>query len=1340
MRSLTPLGVHISSLEQFGSSSQAGNIAINPEDGTVYVTVERSSDDGGIEIDILQISTDNSEPEVIASFTSPVLAPFPKPAHRGETLDLHFLPDDRSLVILLAGGDIATLALEGEDGGVAPVEVVGSVDSGIKAAAWAPDDEQIVLMTGEDNLVCMTRHFDVIHEEPLRSDDFGEDKFINVGWGSRQTQFHGSLGKAAAKQPINSSQSLSHPTDSGLPYITFRGDASYFAISSLDPYSDGESARRQIRIYSRDSNTGFVPKLSATSENLPGLEGNLSWRPTGNLISTLIRYGYPGGGEGREGKWDIAMLERNGLRHGGFELREDKQTWKDGKVKGLQWNSDSEVLAIWIERSDKDVVQLWSMKNYHYYLKQELFSHDSTSPRFKGFKWHPEDPLSIYLYGEDFVQARAFVWDTYTARLPMPHDTASVAVVDGQKLLITPFRTQNTPPPMSSYHLDLPSVPIHVSLSDTTDSLAVLFSDGLVQVWDLNTRLPDPKSGSRLRGGGKVAEPKLRYSTNLRAEGKRLVKQLAFGPNGKVAVLSWAEKEGSIGCQVNVVDEKEETEVENLEGDIERLLWTGEGELLVLTAEGQLTSGKSSFIIHILSCSHVDIVCVVASDHPVDVTLGPHPTALSYSASSDLIFALSPNSKLHLAALSPSSPISTPIASNVNSYTLTPDFLIYTTTSQTSHYAPLPTLKRLAHGDDLFPHEMVWDERRVERGSLIVTACESSMSLVLQMPRGNLETVYPRALVLAVVKQDVLSGNYRNAFLQCRKHRLDLNVLYDLDPAQFMKYLKDFVEQVPEVDYLNLFVSSLNSADSARVLYGDHSKDPSSSSSKLIDKVNSLCDSLRSILEQRGVEQYVETILTTHVCKQPADYESGLKVLLTLQADHPEIVEDAIKYIIFLSDVNRLYDVALGMYNFQLVLMIAQYSQKDPKEYLPFLRELRALDKWDQRFMIDDHLARRESALRNLKQCGPERFEEASSYLSRYELYDEAFVLYADEPEHLQVIHDLYGDYLYDRRDFTDAAISYILAKKEEKALKAYEKAHAWRELFTLAKKLGVSKDDTIQICERVTDHLSSRGRHLEASQVFIEHASDVDSAVDVLCRGTEFSEAYRLTSLHDRSDLIESMIHPGLEEAHEALMETFEEMEGQLDKEVNRLKDLRRIRENDPESFFIVDTEPAIEGVDVATNATTAVTGFTRYTVAPTTVFSQTTKMTGQTAKSKKSRKRATGRKGTVDEYEYLVASIGRLVVRVDDKSNEATSLLRHLRLATSDHIELSKSLQTTIIAFREKLNQSIEFAWEGREDILKEVVESGGAGLEEGLDKSLALVRPVVGGWKGLGILVGQ
>jgi hypothetical protein len=45
------------------------------------------------------------------------------------------------------------------------------------------------------------------------------------------------------------------------------------------------------------------------------------------------------------------------------------------------------------------------------------------------------------------------------------------------------------------------------------------------------------------------------------------------------------------------------------------------------------------------------------------------------------------------------------------------------------------------------------------------------------------------------------------------------------------------------------------------------------------------------------------------------------------------VVENAIKYIIFLTNVNQLYDVALGMYDFKLVLMIAQYSQKVSKTF-----------------------------------------------------------------------------------------------------------------------------------------------------------------------------------------------------------------------------------------------------------------------------------------------------------------------------------------------------------------------------------------------------------------------
>lgn len=93
-------------------------------------------------------------------------------------------------------------------------------------------------------------------------------------------------------------------------------------------------------------------------------------------------------------------------------------------------------------------------------------------------------------------------------------------------------------------------------------------------------------------------------------------------------------------------------------------------------------------------------------------------------------------------------------------------------------------------------------------------------------------------------------------------------------------------------------------------------------------KINLVCDLVRAELEKGDVFHYANTILTTHVRKQPQDYEAALKVLVELKGKDATRAEDAVKYIIFLSDANKLFDLALGMYDFSLVLMIAQHSQK----------------------------------------------------------------------------------------------------------------------------------------------------------------------------------------------------------------------------------------------------------------------------------------------------------------------------------------------------------------------------------------------------------------------------
>lgn len=55
----------------------------------------------------------------------------------------------------------------------------------------------------------------------------------------------------------------------------------------------------------------------------------------------------------------------------------------------------------------------------------------------------------------------------------------------------------------------------------------------------------------------------------------------------------------------------------------------------------------------------------------------------------------------------------------------------------------------------------------------------------------------------------LIRGNYRKAFFACRKHRIDLDVIVDHSPETLLARIPAFVDQIPEVDHLNLFIASI---------------------------------------------------------------------------------------------------------------------------------------------------------------------------------------------------------------------------------------------------------------------------------------------------------------------------------------------------------------------------------------------------------------------------------------------------------------------------------------------------------------------------------------------------
>lgn len=301
-----------------------------------------------------------------------------------EVLDLHFFTDSLQSILVLAGGDLIVVREDPQDG-EDKIEIVGSVDAGITAAAWSPDEELLAITTRASTLLYMTKDFDNIVDVTLSSADLSASQHVSVGWGKKETQFKGKKARALKDPtvPDHIDEGILSQLDDGKIAISWRGDGAYVALNSK--IESDTNSRRVIRIFSREG------ILDSVSEPVNGLESCLSWRPAGNLIAGIQR---------QSGILRVVFFERNGLRHGQFDL--GKEDALPGElVTSLRWNSDSSVLAVCFS----DRVQLWTMSNYHYYLKQEVFpsrnSHETGQP---AMLWHPEKPLHLLVRGHGTIK------------------------------------------------------------------------------------------------------------------------------------------------------------------------------------------------------------------------------------------------------------------------------------------------------------------------------------------------------------------------------------------------------------------------------------------------------------------------------------------------------------------------------------------------------------------------------------------------------------------------------------------------------------------------------------------------------------------------------------------------------------------------------------------------------------------------------------------------------------------------------------------------------------------------------------------------------------------------
>lgn len=96
---------------------------------------------------------------------------------------------------------------------------------------------------------------------------------------------------------------------------------------------------------------------------------------------------------------------------------------------------------------------------------------------------------------------------------------------------------------------------------------------------------------------------------------------------------------------------------------------------------------------------------------------------------------------------------------------------------------------------------------------------------------------------------------------------------------------------------------------------------------------------------------------------------------------------DALEYVSWLVQPNKLYDVALTTYDFDLVTLVATQTQKDPKEYVPYLNELKQLDSIQMKYRVHLDLKQYDKAVKKLAKGGAQYLDEALAIVKKHRLF-----------------------------------------------------------------------------------------------------------------------------------------------------------------------------------------------------------------------------------------------------------------------------------------------------------------------------------------------------------------
>lgn len=923
----------------------------------------------------------------------------------------------------------------------------------------------------------MDRNLNVLHEVTNVLDDsaFGDQEFITVGWGKKETQFHGSEGKQAAKQKneIQLPENLSN-IDKSIS-ITWREDGELYAIGYYG------ASGRMFKVFNKEG------ELQFTSEICNGLENCIAWRPTGNWIA--IPQTFPN-------KYVIALFEKNGLRHREFALPFKRS---GEKVIDLGWSFDSECLSVVTENLETGFssIYVYTVSNYHWYLKQNL----DFNNRIKKHVWCTNTSINRFkpkclgiLFDNSSVAVYKWDFNVVYNKCKDNKTESIVAVIDANNLLLTNFRNVVIPPPMCEYTFK------HVNAINSCGFL--LFPEQM----DENNMgfIVDSKGYLHILRFELTESCRIKNVANFATFDLKMIKNFFKGLNPESDLYSFIFYRSNIVlCASNKYvyllridyDKKEiieETqycrsdEISNIGGlSASKLYISSPDEIAVHEITSSFSIEPVSPFSWSVGVENYDQIDCVLINNEYEVITFKYRGSIYYGQ--------------------------TKIAFNVTSYYILENFLIFTTIEKLNFF----DMKR----------KKIISDRKIETGGRIIMIIPNNSRVVLQMPRGNLETVEPRILSIKIIGSLLDNLEYNKAFDTLRKQRINLNIIVDHNFKKFIENIPKFLNEIPNPNWLNLFLSELQNDNVTKTMYANNYEDESIAEQNIpLNKIEVICRLMCDCMESCYSINFLLPIITTYVkCNNIEKALQRIWDLKKLEVSSNRVnsgeksqSDDALKYIICLVDVNELYNIALGMYDFDLVMFVANKSQKDPKEYVKFLNDLKSIENENYRnYTICVYLKRYEAALQNILQCDSEQYlTEIMDLVQKYGLYIQALDLLNRNDDKYKKIATMYGDYLRVKggnRNLWEASVMYERGGDYKQALTSAKHILDLYRCEYLMKKLNYSTSEIEEFCNSMMPALHDGKCNDKIAHILIVHKKDYTGGLVHLLSGHLFKEAGNL-------------------------------------------------------------------------------------------------------------------------------------------------------------------------------------------------------------------------------------